>query len=345
MSTQTVTEATVVRYYKTIGVTSNAVSGRGFVNPYDVAFTRDNRMFYLNRCDYNLKRAIRIGICNQDDEEFLGEFGNGYGSGDGQFVWPVAMAFDAGERLHVTDEQNDRISVFDSSGSHITTWGTSGAGAGQFRGPAGIAIDDRDNVYVVDQHNSRIQKLTADGEFVAQWGEKGSGPGQFNLPWGVTVDSHGDVFVADWRNDRIQKFGPDGRFLASFGESGQGEGQFHRPSGVAVDAQGNIYVSDWGNERVQVLGPDGAFKQLMRGEATLSRWAREWLEANEDERTARDKANLVPDQLPSHLQTPYHISSQTEPFFWGPVSVKLDYLDRLYVTECNRHRVQVYERI
>ena len=344
MSTQTATEAAVLRYVKTIGITSNSVSGRGFVNPYDVAFTRDSRMFYLNRCDFNLRRAIRIGMCNLEDEEYLGEFGNGYGSGEGQFALPVAMAFDSQVRLYITDEKNDRITVCDDSGNFITTWGTSGAGAGHFNGPAGIAIDGQDNVYVVDQRNSRVQKLTTDGEYVAQWGEKGSGPGQFNLPWGVTVDSHGDVYVADWRNDRIQKFDPDGRFVASFGQSGQGEGQFHRPSGVAVDAQGNIYVSDWGNERVQVLGADGAFIQLLRGEATESRWAREWLDANEDEKRARAKANLLPDHLPAHLQTPYHISSQTEPYFWGPVSVKLDYQDRLYVTECNRHRVQVYQK-
>ena len=49
------------------------------------------------------------------------------------------------------------------------------------------------------------------------------------------------------------------------------------------------------------------------------------------------------DELPEHLRTPYHIASQTEPIFWGPVSVVIDSNDRLLVTEHSRHRIQVFE--
>ena len=57
----------------------------------------------------------------------------------------------------------------------------------------------------------------------------------------------------------------------------------HRPSSVAVDPEGYIYIADWGNERVQVLGPDGSFQLLLRGQATLSKWAAEYLTVNPDE--------------------------------------------------------------
>ena len=53
-------------------------------------------------------------------------------------------------------------------------------------------------------------------------------------------------------------------------------------------------------------------------------------------------SNLDPD-IPGHLNTPYHISSQTESYFWGPVSVRIDANNRLYVVESNRHRIQIYE--
>ena len=185
--------------------------------------------------------------------------------------------------------------------------------------------------------------FTTDGRYLSQWGEEGSGDGQFNLPWGITLDAQGNVYVADWRNDRIQKFDANGRFLASFGESGDGDGQFHRPSGVAVDSEGYIYVADWGNERIQVLGPDGSFQVKLRGQATLSKWAEEFFAANPDEKQERDISNLVPD-LPPQLDTPYLISAQTEQYFWGPVSVNLDTEGRLYVTETNRHRIQIYQK-
>jgi DNA-binding beta-propeller fold protein YncE len=245
--------------------------------------------------------------------------------------------------LYITDEHHHRVSIFDTAGTFLGKWGSAGSAPGALNGPAGIAIDSTDAVYIADQYNHRIQKFRSDGTYVLHWGEAGNHDGQFNLPWGLAVDTEGDVYVADWRNDRIQKFTSEGRFIASFGEPGQGEGQFHRPSSVAVDDEGYIYVADWGNERVQVLAPDGSFELLLRGQATLSKWAEDYFAANPEEWQTRTISNLTPD-LPPSLQTPYHISSQTEPYFWGPVSVTLDRENRLYVAETNRHRVQIYQK-
>ncbi|HEY7711431.1 MAG TPA: NHL repeat-containing protein [Candidatus Entotheonella sp.] len=341
MSTQTATTAFALDYVKTIGIVAVQM-GRGFINPYDLVVSRDGRIFVLNRTDSARAALVRVGIVSFD-EEYLGEFSKGYGPGDGQFMLPVAMALDSQERLYVTDEHLHRVSIFDLSGDFLGKWGEAGDGEGQFNGPAGIAIDASDHVYVADQHNHRIQKFTADGQYVSQWGGAGDGPGQLNMPWGLAVDTQGSVYVADWRNDRIQKFSPDGEFLDSFGETGTGDGQFHRPSGVAVDPDGYLYIADWGNERLQVLGPDGSFQANLKGQATLSKWAEEFINVNPDEKATRAMANLIPN-LPPHLRTPHHISSQTESYFWGPVSVKLDHEGRLYVVEANRHRVQVYQR-
>ena len=328
-------------YVKTIGVLTIAFGGRGFLNPCDSAIGADGRIFVLNRCDPPRAPVVRVGICNLQ-EEYLGEFGSG-GSGDGQLVWPVAIALDSAGRVFVTDEYLHRVSVFEGSGAFLARWGAHGRGDGQLDGPAGIAVDEDDNVYVVDQRNHRVQKFTACGEYLLQWGKAGSAEGELDLPWGIGIDSQGCVYVADWRNDRIQKFTSEGRFVASYGGPGESDGRFNRPSGVAVDRDGYIYVADWGNERVQVLGPDGSFQLKLRGEATPSKWAEEYYAANPDEKSERDKSELFPD-LPPHLAAPYHVSSQTEPYFWGPTSVKLDQERRLYVTESNRHRLQVYRR-
>jgi streptogramin lyase len=342
LSTNAATSTFTLEYVKTIGLATNQI-GRGFINPYDVAFSRDGRIFVLNHCDSARKNLMRVGIVNLDEEEYLGEFGKGSGTGDDQFNSPVAMAFDTQDRLYVTDELNHRVTIFDASGKFLHKWDAAGSGDGEFNGPAGIAVDRENHVYIVDQHNSRVQKFTTAGKYLGQWGELGSRPGQFNLPWGVTTDAAGDVYVADWRNDRVQKFSPEGQFMASFGESGTGDGQFHRPSAVAVDAQGYVYVADWGNERVQVFDARGVFQLQLRGQATLSKWASDYLNVNPDEQRTREMSNLIPD-LPPHLNTPHHISSQTEPYFWGPVSVRLDGHGRLFVTESNRHRFQVYQR-
>ena len=80
----------------------------------------------------------------------------------------------------------------------------------------------------------------------------------------------------------------------------------------------------------------------LHAELTTQR-AADFLNVNPDEKRTREMSNLIP-ELPPHINTPYHISSQTEPYFWGPVSVKLDREGRLYVTEANRHRVQIYQK-
>ena len=227
----------------------------------------------------------------------------GFGKDEGQFTLPVSVAFDSEERLYVSDEYLNRVSIFNTDGELLGTWGVAGSGDGELNGPSGIAFDSDDNLYVAEQNNHRVQKFSRAGEFLGGWGSFGDGPGEFNMPWGVALDSDGNVYVGDWRNDRVQKFSPDGCHLASFGEPGEGEGQLRRPAGVAVDGNGNVYVADWGNERVQVFAPDGSLAALLRGEGTLSKWATEFLAANPDEMVVREKSNLFPD-LPHPSQLP-----------------------------------------
>ena len=331
-----------MRYLKTIGIKGIQPVGRGFVYPYDIAFSSDGRIFVLNRVRVRDDKGTRIQICTLD-EEYLGEFGRGKGTDDDQFMVPVSMAFDSQDMLYLTDEALNEVKVFDNTGNFIRRWGSHMDNGETLAGPSGIAIDKEDDVYVVEQNNNRVHKLSSEGVSILKWGEAGTGEGQFNKPWGVALDVQSNVYVADWRNDRIQKFTGAGEFLAAFGESGEGEGQFNRPSSVAVDEDGLIYVADWGNERVQILNPDGSFHTMLHGEATLSKWALEWLDANPDEFQARKRSDLLVKELPAHLRTPYHTASQTEPLFWGPVSVKLDAGGRLYVTEHSRSRIQIYD--
>ena len=335
------TSTSSAQYLKTIGIVNNGYNGRGFANPYDLAVSEEGNLFVLNRCDPARRSAIRVGVCNLD-EDYLFEFGFGFGDGDGQLVWPVGIDFDKNSRVLVSDEHNNRITIYSSEGKYVSHWGQQGKNQGEFEGPSGLAVTEDNVVFISDQKNHRIQQYKPDGSFIAQWGEYGSGEGQFNLPWGITFDAQDRLYVSDWRNDRVQVFTRDGQFLNAIGSSGSGEGELSRPSSVAVDSRGDVYVADWGNERVQVFDSEGLFKYSLRGQATLSQWAIEFFESNPDEMEQREISELEP-EIPDHLDSPHHISSQTESFFWGPVSVVIDQNDLLYVVESNRHRIQVYE--
>ena len=328
----------LLEYRLTLGMTT--MEGRGFYYPTDTAIADDGRMYVANRSLENVTRGVRVTMCDIESE-YYGTFGP-YGEAPGQFIWPSACTLDGRGRVYVSDEYTHRISVFDRDGALLSTWGRHGAGDGELDTPSGLAFDQQGNLYVADTYNHRVQKFTADGRFLARFGGQGDGADALNLPWGLTVDSHGDVYVADWGNDRVQKFAPDGEHLATYGRAGRGDGEFRRPSGVAVDAAGYIYVADWGNERVQVLDPDGGFVQQLRGEATLSKWAANFLAVNVEEGAARARANLEP-EIDYFVDEPHEESSHIEKYFWSPVSVKLDRDGNLYVTESNRHRIQVYQ--
>ena len=337
---QTKTKPDFLEYSLTVGMTT--MEGRGFYYPVDTAIGKDGRLYVVSRTLENpAGRGVRVTMCNVGSEYF-GIFGS-YGEGDDQFIWPSCGAVDSQGRVYISDEHTGRISVFKPSGEFLSKWGTQGSGEDELDTPSGMAFDGQDNLYVSDTHNSRIQVFTKDGRHLRSFGAKGEADGQLNLPWGVTIDAKGDVYVADWGNDRIQRFSAHGEYLAKYGTSGRGDGQFHRPASVAVDCGGYIYVADWGNERVQVLDPEGGFVMKLRGQATLSKWAEDFLRGNSEEAAARAGANLEP-QLEFPDDDPHEESSHIEKYFWSPVSVKLDGAGRLYVTESNRHRIQVFER-
>jgi hypothetical protein len=95
---------------------------------------------------------------------------------------------------------------------------------------------------------------------------------------------------------------------------------------------------------VQILDPDGYCLALLRGDAGVSQWGRDYFISNQDELEERQHANLEPelDLLPSDGQR--EVSASIEKLFWGPTSVKIDAEGRIYVVDSCRHRIQVYHK-
>ena len=326
-----------LEYDRTMGMT--VMEGRGFYYPVDTAVGKDDRLYVISRSKEETTRGIRVTMCDVDSGYF-GNFG-AYGYEGGQFVWPACGVVDNRGRFFISDEKLNRITAYDDTGNYLFHWGESGSGPGELDTPSGLAFDRENNIYVADTYNNRVQKFTADGRFLLAIGEHGSEG--VSLPWGLATDTRNNVYAADFGNDCIKKYSSQGEFLAAFGSSGRGDGEFTRPASVAVGQDGYIYVADWGNERVQVLDSEGNFVTKLRGDATLSQWASNFLSINVEEAAARATADLDM-EIDYVVDDPHEESSHIEKYFWCPVSVKLDSQGRLYVTETNRHRLQVYRR-
>ena len=333
-----ITKTEKIKYLDTV-VFGADIGGRGFHLPVDISVRADGRVYVINRSPMH-RLGSRVGICDLL-HGWYGEFGSD-GKADGQFTGPAAITHDSNDRIYVADEELNRITVFNADGEFESKWGELGTEPGQINGPSALKVTSDGNLLLVDHLNNRIQKMTLDGQYLSHWGSKGIAEGQFNLPWGIDTDNDENVYVADWRNDRIQRFSEDGKFIDMYGSSGSDDGLFNRPSDVAVDQDGFIYVADWGNQRVQVFDHHWNFHASLRGQATVSPWAQEYLEANADELDARSRFDPY---IEVDTDDEHEISARVEAYFWDPIAVEIDPEGRLVVADSLRHRLQIYQRL
>ena len=194
-------------FYKTLGM-------RRLTNfPIDLALGKEDRLYILCR---NEGTALIRKYSTEDRD--LGDIGS-YGSEPGQMTWPVTILADDEENLYLSDEALHRITIIDSEGELVDSWGEEGSGAGQLQRPTGMDFDAEGNLYVVDTLNHRVQRFTRAGGFLGQWGGYGCGEGEFNMPWGIAVDERGRCLrgrLAQRPRAEVQRGRrlPDGLWLA-----------------------------------------------------------------------------------------------------------------------------------
>ena len=260
-----------IEYSHSIGMLSNL--GRGFQNPVDAAIDSQGVLYVLNRAGPEIPVRLpykRVSRCTIE-QEYLGEFGSG-GTAPGQFWWPSGIACGADDRLYVTDEALNRVTIFGADGGLLGYWGEAGNAPGQLHRPSGVAIDGGGNLLIADSGNHRVQRFTPDGRLLQVIGNRGgnppgsgdgspgnypggnpggnpgggnpgNGPGEFTLPWGVAVDADDRIYVADWGNHRVQMLDAEGNYLR----------QFPTPTATAADT-GPGGDADGG---AAANGPDG----------------------------------------------------------------------------------------
>jgi DNA-binding beta-propeller fold protein YncE len=176
------------------------------------------------------------------------------GSGNGQFLGPVGVAFDAGNGatipagIYVVDSGNGRVEKFTTSGKFVWTSGGIN-GSVPLLHPWGIAVDpSTHDVYVVDRGDNRIVKLDPRGKYLAQFGNS-----LLSSPTWIAIDSSNHyVYAVEQNLGVIVQFDTNGNYLGQFGGAGSGIGQFSYAAGISVDpVSHDIYIVDGGNNRVQ----------------------------------------------------------------------------------------------
>jgi len=189
---------------------------------------------------------------------FAYKFGT-HGSGDGEFLNPHDVSFDAAGNCFVCDRDRNDVQKFTHDGAFISKFGGSGSGNGQFNVPYAIQhTPDFANIYVMDRDNNRIQKLDADGNYVSKITTANGTT--LNAPEDICFDGLGHFYFCDTGNNRVVEMDATTHaFIREWGSMGNADGQFNHPHSMDMGLDGNVYVNSGNQAYIQVFTPTGTF--------------------------------------------------------------------------------------
>ena len=215
--------------------------GRGnskLVSPNGVAVT-DNIIAVSDWGSHQVKKYSLQG-------ELLSVIGC-HGNKNGQFNFPMGLAFNNNKLLYVVDMYNYRVQVFQQDDTFAFSFGNEGNNPGEFQSPARIAIDpNNNNVLVTDIDANCVHLFTDRGQFIQTINS--------NKPWAITISPTGYLIIDHYGDDNILRvWSPTYQLISQFGKNGSKQGEFNNIYGMAIDSRGTIYVAEWGNNRLQVI--------------------------------------------------------------------------------------------
>lgn len=132
--------------------------------------------------------------------------------GKGVLNYPNAIVPGTQGEIYVTDSNNGRVVVIESSGK-VTSLLARGIGDGDLGLPRGMAVDDKGRLFVVDTTDQMVRVFTTAKSpteppaYVGSFGNQGREDGTFLFPNGLATDTRGRIYVADRENNRIQVWG------------------------------------------------------------------------------------------------------------------------------------------
>jgi tripartite motif-containing protein 2/3/tripartite motif-containing protein 71 len=260
---------------------------------------------------------------------------------------PVGVTINQKNELLVVEHGGNRVSIFNSKGEKIRSFGSHGSGNGQFSSPHGVAVDDNGDILVAEGGSCRIQKFSADGRFITAVGTDGNGQLQFQTPVGIKIHplTRG-IYVGDHSNHRIQILNPDLSYFSSFGSCGSGPEQLTYPWDVAFDNANNVYVADTGNGRIQVFAEDGNFlRQIGKkgtGKGKLSSPAMITISENQLYVSEYGNHRVSVFTTQGDYLTSFGTCGNGPQQFQSPYGVAVDQSGMVYVADHGNNRIQVF---
>jgi sugar lactone lactonase YvrE len=184
---------------------------------------------------------------------------------------PIAMAFDAGGDLFVSNVNSNTISVDPTStgslfGQFVTAnVPTQLTAATGLDSPYGIALDTQGDLFIVNNLSNSITVVPANngtlfGQSVtANVATTLSAATGLDSPYGIVVDANGDLLISNFANNTITVVPANNGTLfgqavtANVATTLTSATGLVSPVGMALDANGDLLVSNLGNNTISAL--------------------------------------------------------------------------------------------
>ena len=202
--------------------------GQGILKfPWGIAVTEDN-VFVT---EVSLNALLQFNI-------------NGYklarrtgteGVGEGQLNYPRGLCTDSNGDVYVTEDGNNRVSVFSMDLDFLKHLGTH-----QLKSPHDLKVTPS-NIVVLDSGTICIHFFLRNGNLLRSCVTQGVDDIVYS-PWFFCLDTAGNILITDSLRHNIKIFTPSGVLMHVIGKRGHGRGELYSPYGICLSQTGTIFV-------------------------------------------------------------------------------------------------------
>lgn len=263
---------------------------------------------------------------------------------------PTGVALSpSGERIYVTESDGARVvRVFNRDGKAVGALQAPPTGA--MHTPVYVAVNpvSRD-VYVSDRAAHAVYVYSEKGVYRGEFRPRGDGVGAWQ-PLGLAFDADGALYATDVAGPyhRLLIFTPGGKLRRAIGAPKQ----FSFPNGIAVDGHGTIYATDSNNGRLLVFDAGGVLAAMIgRGAGagdlglprgmTIGEGNRLYVVETVGHEVKVYRLGKSPKDAPRYVGS-FGREGQSDGSFEYPNGVAVDSRARVYVTDRENNRVQVW---
>ncbi len=237
-----------LRVFSQGGVPLGTFNPGGAIESYGIGILSDQSVVFT---DYYGNRVLHFA----SDGTFLSQFA----TGGIRSAW---LAVDESNNIYVTDDQDDKVRKFSSTGALLAQW--------YVNHPAGVAYGNG-QVFVTEMFNGHIQVFSPAGV------PQGTFLNGATFAQQLTANGTGELFLGDHGTHSLRSFSTDGTLQWTLGPNVPGYPFANADLfSVAQAPDGTIFVGDFNNKNVLIFVPApvatarktfGALKARYRGES------------------------------------------------------------------------------